>query len=168
MSLARLTELMDNNSTIVSTIARTANTTAYEAGDVYGNATTSIITFANVCNSTGAHFYIVGARLKIPVNALPSGMSGWKLHLYNASPTNIADGSVFNLPSGDYAKYLGKIQFNQPEDLGDNLFTELNSINKKIKLADGSQSLYAFLETIGAWTPASGTILTLELETVGC
>jgi hypothetical protein len=155
-------------SSISVNLTRTADINGYIAGDVIGNGTTSIWTFENVLGTTGAHFFITSATLKVAVNAVPSGMSSFRLHLYNANPANIADNAAFNLPAGDLSKYLGYIEFSTPTDFGDNLFSQVDNINKKLKLATGATSIYAMLETRGAFTPSSACVKTITLEIVGC
>lgn len=162
------TNVKSECSSISISLTRTADGNAYLAGDVIGNGTTSIWTFDNVLGTTGGHFYIAGSTLKIAINAVPSGMSSFRLHLYNASPTNIADNAAFNVPSADLAKYLGYIEFSTPSYLGDNLFSQVDNINKKLKLATGATSIYAMLETRGAFTPSSACVKTITLEIVGC
>lgn len=161
-------KVVSNEGNPTSTITRPNDTTtAYAAGDVIGGGTTSILTFSNVLPTKGAGFIIMCAWMKIVVSAVPSGMSSFRLHLYNASPTNIADNAAFNLPSADLAKYLGYITFNTPTDLGDSLFTQSENINFKRKLASTSNTLYGILQTVWGYTPTSACVKTVGLETVG-
>lgn len=156
-------------------ITRPSNTTAYTAGDVIGiadagtpaNAGSAIHTLANV-GPSGAHLLITEVRLEIDVAAVPSGMTTFRLHLYDTSPTAILDNAAWDLPAGDRAKYLGYIDLAAPVDLVSTLWSENKRVDKHIKLADGSTSLYVELETVGGYTPSSGavkaiTVLALSL-----
>jgi len=155
-------------SSVIASVTRPDNATPYTALDVVGGASSSILTFSDILPVSGAGFIMMNAWMKIAVNAVPSGMSSFRLHLYNASPTNIADNAAFNLPAGDLAKYLGYITLSTPTDLGDNIFTQLENINFKRKLAAASTTIYGMLQTVGGWTPPSLAVLTAGLETVGC
>lgn len=150
-----------------ATITRPSNTTDYTAGDVIAATPTAVATFSGVSTDTGANIIILGASLEVDVNAVPSGMTGFRLHLYNASPTAIDDNSAYSLPAGDRAKYLGSIIFDTPIDIGDTLFVRMNNVNFKTKLASGSTSLYGILETRGAFKPSSGCVKKITLHSVG-
>lgn len=159
-------KVVRNEGNPTSVITRPDNTTAYDAGDVVGG-TSSILTFSSVLPTKGVGFIILSAYLKIPINAVPTGMDKFMLHLYNASPTNIADGSAFNLPAGDLAKYLGYVEFAKPIDLGDNLFSQVDNINFSRKLATDSNTLYGMLQTVGPYSPTAEVVMTVGLEAVG-
>lgn len=163
-------KVVSNEGNPTATITRPDNATPYTALDIVGGASTSILTFSNVLPTKGTGFIIMNAWLKIAVSAIPSGMSSFRLHLYNASPTNIADNATFNLPAGDLAKYLGYLTFSissTTSDLGDNLFTQLENINWKRNLANASNILYGMLQTVVGYTPTALSVYTLGLEPVG-
>jgi hypothetical protein len=153
-------------SSIIS-LTRTADTTAYTAGDVIGNATTSIWTFPFTNMIKGSQFQIVSATLKIANTSVPSGMSSFTLNLYNATPTNIADNAAYSLASADASKYLGYLDMALPVDKGDILFSQNSYANFARSFATASNSLYGFLATNGAFTPTSACIKTIDLEIVG-
>lgn len=151
--------------TSVSTaITRPNDTTAYTAGDVVGESPATNMTFANVLPNAAGAFVILGARIRIDVAAIPSGMAGFRLHLYNAAPTAIADNAVYNLPSADRAKYLGYITILTTRDIGDTVWVQDDNLNATGKLAAGSTTLYGILETIGAYTPTASTVKTITLN----
>lgn len=149
---------------VSDTITRPANTTAYTAGDVVSTGAGEILEFASL-GAANDIITILGARLSIAVNAVPSGCTGFRLHLYNASPTAIADNAAYNLPAGDLAKYLGYVTISTPIDLGDNIFSQDDNLNITVKLA--GTSLYGILQTIGAYTPSSGAVKTIYLNVAG-
>lgn len=145
---------------------RPANNTAYDINDVVGTDAATNLTFANVSNVAGGSVIILGATIRVDVNAVPAGMSGFRLHLYSSAPTAITDNVAYNLPSDDRSKYLGFINIDVPVDLGDTLWSENININKIITLASGSTSIYGLLQTIAAFTPSSGCVKTITLHTV--
>jgi hypothetical protein len=160
-------KVISNEGNPTAIITRPNNTTAYDAGDIIGGNSSSILTFSNVLPTKGVGFIVICAWMKIAVNAVPVGMSSFRLHIYNASPTNIADGVAFNLATADLAKYLGYITLSTPTDFGDNLFTQIENINFKRTLATTSNSIYGMLQTVGAFTPSAQAVKTIGLEVAG-
>lgn len=102
--------------------------------------------------------------MRIDAAAIPAGMSTFRLHLYNAAPTAIADNAAYNLPAGDRAKYLGYISLSTPVDLGATLWAQDDNINFSGKLA--ATSLYGILQTVGAYAPTAECVKTIALNVV--
>lgn len=155
-------------------VTRPSNTTLYPALVVIGiadagtpaNAGSAILTFADI-GPAGGHVFITDANLLIALAAVPAGMTAFRLHLYDAAPDAILDNAAFNLSSaGDRGKYLGYVDIAVPQDLGSSLYTQNPNIGKKVKLAAASTSLFGVLQTIGSFTPASGTVYSVKLHTV--
>lgn len=97
-----------------STVTRGANQTPYTANDVVGGA----LTIANV-GPTSGDVLITSLRMILNITAIPSGMTSFTLHMYNATPPSaIADNSPFTLGSGDRGNYLGHIDNLTPTLLG--------------------------------------------------
>lgn len=135
------------------TVTRPANLTPYTAGDVVGG----VITFTEA-GSPGAHVLITSADLRIDVAAIPAGMTSFRLHLYRESPASaLLDNAVWDLPAGDRNAYAGYIDLGSPADVGSTLFAQVDAVNKQVKLADGSTSLFGYLVTNGAFTPAANS-----------
>jgi hypothetical protein len=152
------------------TVTRPDNTTAYTAGDVIGvadsgtaaNAGSAIITLSNI-GPSGGYVLLQSVRLMIGASSVPAGMGAFRLHLYMASPTAILDNAAFDLVAGDVGKYAGYIDLPAPQDLGSILVTQADYCGTAIKLDAASTTLYAELETRGAFTPASGTLFDLRV-----
>jgi hypothetical protein len=146
-------------------VTRPSNTTAYTAGDVVG-ATAAVIEFTNI-GPAGGQIMLTSADVRIDVSAIPSGMTSERWHLYTATPPSaLADNAVWDLPSGDRAGYIGYIDLGSPADLGSTLFAQVDGINKHVKLAANSTSLFAYRVTNGAYTPGSGDVSTLTLRAI--
>lgn len=129
----------------------TSGTTAYAALDVVGGA----LTFSNICAS-GGRILITSIALRIDSSAVISGQAAYQLHLYDATPPSaIADSAVFDVPSGDRANYLGSIAITAPADLGSTLYMGMDGVNKQLKCATASTSLYGYLVSVGAYTPTA-------------
>jgi hypothetical protein len=149
-----------------ATITRPSNTTGYTAGDVIGDTGGSaVITLPNI-GASGGYVLFQSVRLLIGSTSVPSGMGAFRLHLYTATPTAIADNAAFDLVSGEVANYAGYIDLPAPQDLGSTLFTQTDYCGTAVKLASASTSLFAELETRGAFTPASGTLFDLRVMTL--
>lgn len=153
-------------------LTRPADTTAYTAGDVIGIGTgaggatagPAALTFT-AGPTAGGEVIITSAALRVDASAVPSGMGNFRLHLYNVTPPSaLVDNAAWDLPSGDRASYLGHVDIGTPVDLGSTLYVQADGINKQITLA--SANLYGYLQTIGAFTPASAVVKAVTLHTL--
>jgi len=156
-----------NSYSAAVTLTRTADTNAYTANDVIGAATgsTAALTFATMGPSAG-RIMLTSCSLEIDLAAIISGMTSYRLHLYNVTPPSaLGDNAAFDLPSGDRASYLGFVELGSPVDLGSTLYVELNGLNKQILLS--GTSIFAYLVTIGAYTPSSADVFKITLHAVG-
>lgn len=132
-------------------INRQANTTPYAAGDVVGG----VVVFPGM-GSAGAHCMITSLDLRPNISAIPAGMSGLRLYLYRASPPSaLADNAPWDLGTDDRAVFVGYIDISAPVDLGGTLFSQLDAVNKQVKLGAAETALYGYLVTTAAYTPAA-------------
>jgi hypothetical protein len=166
VSITNQVPVKSNNSQPSTSNTRPDNATPYSIGDVIGTDPATNMTFANVCTVNGAGFIITGCNLEIDVSAIPAGMSGFRLHLFNAAPTAITDNLAFNLIAADRTKYLGYIELTTPIDLGDTLWSQNDNVNFKSKLAAATTSIYGVLETKTAYTPSNLAVKKVELKVV--
>lgn len=149
----------------VVSFARPGNASGYTAGDVVGGASSAIHELTNAGPSGGA-VLVQSIDMSIGVNAVPSGMAAFRVHFYNASPSGITDNAAFNLLAGERSAYCGYADLATPQDLGDTLWSQSDYIGRMIKLASGQTSVWAEIETRGAYTPASGTVYELRVGMV--
>ena len=147
-----------------ATITRPSNATAYTAGDVVGDTGGSAIISLTAAGPTAGFVIIQSVSLVFSDSAVPSGMGAFRLHLYSASPTAIADNAAFDLLSGDRATYMGFIDLPTPADFGSSLYTQTDYAGRLIKLAAASTTLFAELETRGAYTPASASTVSIRMN----
>lgn len=146
------------------TLTRTADTAAYAANDVVGAATgsTAALTFASMGPNAG-RIMLTSISLEIDATALISGEASYRLYLYNVTPPSaLGDNAAFDLPSGDRASFLGYVDLGTPVDLGSTLYVQTDTVNKQIKLA--GTSIFAYLVTIGAYTPTSARVHVITLH----
>jgi hypothetical protein len=149
-----------------ASVTRPNDTNIYAAGDVIGAATgsTAAIEFANM-GPSGKEIMITSSALEVDVAAIPSGMSTFRLHLYNVTPPSaLGDNAAWDLPAGDRASYLGYLDLNGPIDLGSTLYVEQNGVNKQVKLA--GTSLFGYLVTYGSYTPTASTVKKTTLHSI--
>jgi hypothetical protein len=147
-----------------ATITRPSNATPYTAGDVVGDTGGSAIISLTSAGPTAGFVIIQSISLVFSDSAVPSGMGAFRLHLYSASPTAIADNAAFDLVSGDRATYMGFIDLPTPADFGSSLYTQTDYPGRLIKLAAASTTLFAELETRGAYTPVSASTVAIRVN----
>jgi hypothetical protein len=147
-----------------ATITRPSNATAYTAGDVVGDTGGSAIISLTAAGPSAGFAIIQSVSLVFSDSAVPSGMGAFRLHLYSASPTAIADNAAFDLLSGDRATYMGFIDLPTPSDFGSTLYTQTDYPGRLIKLGAASTTLFAELETRGAYTPVSASTVSVRVN----
>ena len=149
-----------------ATITRPSNTTAYTAGDVVGDTGGSAIMSLTAAGPTAGFVIIQSVSLIFSDITVPSGMGAFRVHLYSASPTAIADNAAFDLVSGDRASYLGFVDLAAPQDLGSTIYTQVDYPGRLVKLAAASTTLFAEIETRNAYTPVSASTVELRVSTL--
>lgn len=155
-------KMLVTGKTASDTITRGNVTTPYTAGDVVSTEAGEIMEFPSV-GTANEMLVILGARLRIDLDAaVAAGITGYRLHLYNAAPTAIADNAPYNLPAADRAKYLGYITISTPIRLDDTQYAQDDNINYTC-IPTGT-SLYGILQTIGAYTPTANAVKTIILN----
>jgi hypothetical protein len=150
----------------VATITRPSNTTAYTAGDVVGDTGGSAIVSLTSAGPSGGFVLVQSVSLVFSDSVVPSGMAAFRIHMYSASPTAIADNAAFDLVSGDRDDYMGYIDLPAPLDLGSTIYTQTDYPGRLIKLAAASTTLFAEIETRGAYTPVSASTVSLRINTL--
>ena len=147
-----------------ATITRPSNATAYTAGDVVGDTGGSAIISLTAAGPSAGFVIIQSISLVFSDSTVPSGMGAFRLHLYSASPTAIADNAAFDLLSGDRATYMGFIDLPTPVDFGSTLYTQTDYPGRLFKLAAASTTLFVEIETRGAYTPVSASTVSIRMN----
>lgn len=150
----------------VATITRPSNTTAYTAGDVIGDTGGSAIISLTTAGPSGGFIILQSASLVFSDSVVPAGMGAFRIHLYSVSPTAIADNAAFDLVSGDRDTYMGYVDLSTPLDFGSTIYTQTDYPGRLIKLAAASTTLFAEIETRGAYTPVSASTVSLRINTL--
>jgi len=147
-----------------ATITRPSNTTAYTAGDVVGDTGGSAIISLTSAGPSGGFVLVQSVSLVFSDSVVPSGMGAFRVHMYSASPTAIADNAAFDLVSGDRATYMGFVDLPTPADFGSSLYTQTDYPGRLIQLAAASTTLFVELETRGAYTPVSASTVSVRMN----
>lgn len=146
-------------------VTRPSGTSAYSAGQVVG-ATAAAIEFPHM-GPKGGQIAIIEVDFQIDVSSVPSGMTTFRLHLYNRTPPSaLANGAAWDLPSGDRDYYLGYIDIGTPVDVGSTLYVQDTTIRKGATLSAESESLFGYLVTNGGFTPTSSAVKRITLHSV--
>jgi hypothetical protein len=154
-----------NMTTAAVTLTRPANTTAYTAKDAVSNSTSSptVLTFSDLARVNAGSGYIVKARL---MTNQSTNTARYRLHLFDTAPTAINDNAAYTLLWANRATRIGYVDFAacQTEGSGSDA---ANSRNDTVRLpfvcASASRAVYGLLETLDAFTPASGQLFYIAL-----
>ena len=137
---------------VSSSFTRPSNTTAYIANQVINNAVSGATqqSFVNIAKANGTSGYIrfiLATGNTTPTNRI-------RIHIYNAAPTTVKnDATTWALDyTNDASKYLGYIDL-------DPLLRGVAYSNSFLmyKCTQSSRTLFYELQTLDAFTPASGT-----------
>ena len=131
-----------------STAVFTPAAEAFSANDTMGAAAE----FAYIGPANGGEVIITSASLLIAHTAVVSGETSYLLYLYNVTPPSaLASNAPFDIPSGDRASFVARIDLGTPVDLGSTLLVQTDGINKQVSVPTGG-SLFGYLVTVGAFT----------------
>lgn len=152
-----------------ATFTRPADTTAYAVGDLVANSVTagSVVpmSFPTGGNSMPGSTRIT--RVRLFNNSTVATNANFRVHLYGASPT-VANGDNGAWSTNQAANYLGSIDVASMKAFTDGC-SDVGAASAGseflIRLPAGS-TIFALLEARAAYTPTSGEIFTLTLESL--
>lgn len=134
---------------------RPADTAAYLANDVIGSATSAIHEAAGT-GTASRLIQIQSAQLVVNLTSVTSGMTTFRLHLFDEAPGAIADNAPFAVAAADRTKYCGYVDLPAIAAVGGGfLNTSVDFIGRPLRLK--SASFFFNLQTIGAFNTSSGT-----------
>jgi len=150
-----------------ASFTRPANTTQYTAKDAVGTATTNVLTFSGASAGAGGGGKIVAA--KIIASNITVTTKSFRLHIYTAAPTDIADNAVNTVLAANAATYVGFIDLPTPNSgtleasgTGGGSYA-VTRVDPPLGYVTTSSKLYGALEAIGAYTPASAETFTVSI-----
>jgi hypothetical protein len=147
---------------------RPANQTPYAAYDVVSNSESStvLMEFANFVRQPGGTGYIVGARLSTDLKSITPR---FRVHLFNGlgmamSVDNLAWKEHYTASSLRIG-YFDLGAMTTGFDTNNSTMSRVIDFTLRIpfKAANSTRSIYAVLETLDVFTPASGQKFTLTL-----
>ena len=154
----------------IASYSRPANTTAYAARDVVGDATTAAIEFPN-CGRSGR---IYRAHVGVEEDGTAVAM---ELYIFDEEPTNHADNAILTLVSADIPKLVAVFDFatadqktlEETNTAADGSVVYLQALEGAIGQPNAyvtddtpassavSGSLFGLLVVAGAWTPTENS-----------
>ena len=152
--------------TVTTELTRPSDATAYTAGDMLSNSTSTTvpITLSSIMRVSGGSGYIVGIRVSTNLKSITPRL---RVHFFNANNATLsADNAPYKELYADGSKRLGYY------DLGA-MTTEADSTNSdmsrtfdqtmRIPIVAADSNLYAVLVPLDAFTPASGQKFSLSV-----
>ena len=133
-----------------ATITRAANTTIYTASapnfDVYGD----LFELQNI-GQAGKAIFLSFFEISLNLDAVPQGMTSFRVYLYPTQPTNIADNSIWTIGSDPVLDSVGFNVFMGIAQGGGKVVGVIRDLNQEFILT--STSLWGYLVTNGAIVP---------------
>ena len=147
-----------------ASFTRPADTTAYASGDLVANSVTagSVVPMQfTASRATGKGGMIRRIRLRKSGTGVTN--ASFRLHLYSAAPSTIANGDNGAWSTSGVADYIGALDVTM-----DRAFTD-GAAGNGLPITGGeinyvADTLFGLLEARGAYTPASGETFTVTLE----
>lgn len=160
----------------IASITRTANTTPYTANTAWNNGTPTFFSFLLACRQNGGSVLI--PQIDIWSSANPTTKLQGILWLFTGTPANIADNAAFNIaastgnpPTGDFSLVTGNMQgyaftLANDQSTGSNSAVSLAGTNYVAVCPSGSRTITGMVQVVNTYTPASGEVLTVRLNTL--
>jgi len=153
---------------VTGTFTRPADTTAYAANDIVSNSTggSTLVTLSNALRVNAGTGYIVGCRVATNKKSITPRI---RVHVYNASnPTVSVDNAAAQFKYADISKRVGSFDLPAMSTGADTTNSDMSAatdwtLRIPTKAAASDTALYVLLETLDAYTPASGDSYTVEL-----
>lgn len=143
---------------------RPSNTTPYDALDVVAESTSAGTTwrFDNIVADTSTQAYITKLQLWSS-DKTETGV--YRVHFFTTSVTAINDASPYLQLYANAASYIGSITLSAmaTKDATSSTASYSQADTARLAFVPSSTSIYAILETVGAFTPASGTQYTISV-----
>lgn len=165
-----------NTSVVGVGLTRPSNTDAYAAKDVISNSTSAptVLTFADFARVNQGSGIIVRARIMTDKKDVVPQL---RLHLFHTAPTAINDNSPYLLLYANAANRIGQIDFPAMSSEDPTNSTASATMrpssdggfgppNLWYQAASGSRDIYGVLETLSAFTPASGQKFFIQLAAI--
>lgn len=159
-------EVSGNLARIAHEFTRPADTTAYAANDVVSDnaATTTMQELVNAGLARAGSGYIVGVRVATDKKSITPRL---RVHFFNTSGVTLAaDNAAWKEVYADSSKRVGYVDLpamNTAADTSNSDTSRAQDFTVRIPYICAATSLYYVLETLDAFTPASGQKFTVTV-----
>lgn len=144
--------IKSNGEGYTATATFTPAAAAYAAGDSIATAQRLLFKDRNGAPFNGGIITLMSATLQVAHTALIAGEVNYYLALYNVTPPSaLADNAVWDVPAGDRASFLARLDLGTPVDVGSTLQVITVDFDLPLFLPK-TGDLYAYLITVGAFT----------------
>lgn len=144
---------------------RPANTTAYASGDIVANSTTagSVVPMTLAIDNLSNRGCMI-RRCRVRKSGTSITTASFRIHFYKASPT-VTNGDNAAWLSTEADDYIGSMDVTVDRAFSDGSVGN-GGASYGAEIIHKSDTLYALLEARSAYTPASGEVFTIEVETI--
>ena len=151
---------------LLASFTRPANTTQYAAGDLVANHATAgnvvALSFVNAAPFPGGELIITGVQ--IMKSGVAVANAAFRVHLFAAAPTvTNGDNGALAITNGRAKGYIGRVDVTVAQALGDGAHGRAAAAIQ-FDAAKGFKNLYALVEALDTYTPASAEIFDIVLE----
>jgi hypothetical protein len=152
-TIRRLAEVNDLAAAVVNK-TRPGDTTAYAVGDAIDLASPTGWVFTGLGRASGLGIVVVRAEL---LTDQAANVAAYRLHLFNAAPTYIADNAAYIPTLASLVNRIGYIDFPAAASHGTSLAASQVSGDVVLAgaVASGANALYGILEARTIFTPAN-------------
>lgn len=154
---------MSSHKTASTSLARPANTTAYAVGDIVANHISPgsvVVPKLVVSGVPGAGGKVMTILLAKTSASLLNAV--FRVHLFTRQPAVASGDNAAMAVAGIAAGYVGHADVTIDKAFSDGAYNDA-SVALPYQLEPGSRDLYAVIEAIGAYTPASGETFTVRV-----
>lgn len=145
-------------------ITRAANTTAYAAGDIINGSGLTVPIPLDIARQASGHGEIVQVVLETDLATITNG--DIRVHFFKESHTLAADNAAFASLHANRANYLGFVTLPTLIAMGGGAAAKDDDLRIPFESSSSDGKIYAVLEALGAYTPASGQVISLSIAAV--
>jgi len=145
-------------------ITRAANTTAYAAGDIINGSGLTVPIPLSVARQANGRGEITQVLLETDLATITNG--DIRVHFFRESHTLAADNAAFASLHANRANYLGFVTLPTLIAMGGGAAAKDDDLRIPFQASSSSEKIYAVLEALGAYTPASGQVISLSVGVI--
>lgn len=154
---------MSIHKTASATFARPANTTAYTAGDIVANHATGANVVPPPLRVSGIPGR--GGRVRQVLLAKSAALltnASFRVHLFSSAPVITSGDNAAMAVAGIAAGYVGSADVVMDKNFSDAAYDDAG-VDLPFQLPEGGRDLFAVVEALGSYVPASGETFTVRV-----